>query len=573
MIEESDASTLVAFGREGEMRMSDLRRDVALLAEALPAPEDGSHILLVFRHDRYLFLASLLASWHRGHAVALPPNTRRDAIMELYARPGVVGLLHDLESSLAHRVPDLLGAAEERDAERPVAAPALWPDGATLATVFTSGTSDGVNSACPKTATQLIGETLALQASFVEAPGQRFVATVQPGHIYGLLYSVLLPWTSGGAFLRETPFYPDAVAHAVQTYAADVLVTVPAHVRTLVAAPIERFASLRRVFSSTAPLDADVAVRFLAQTGVPITEVLGSSETGGIAHRQQPDAPSWTPLVGVQVRADDHSRLWVRSSYASPDGQDDVQTADVIDILPDGTFDHVGRADGVIKVGGHRVSLPAMERWIRQQDGIDDVALCAVDVGGARGKAILAAVVSSTSSSETLARAMRERFEEACLPRRFEFVDAIPREDNGKVARVRLLRLFQLNANGEPFVWSLVWSDERRAMDGEDTVLDATIDVPRHFGWFDGHFQGYAVMAAAVQLRDIVRVGLEKCLGQRVAIRRVTKMKFTGRIQPSDRLRLTVRCGPGEMGAVFRIFKGDELCSTGTVEYSAATEA
>ncbi len=74
------AADLVAFGNLGARTAADLLRDTALLAQQLPRPSEGSEVLLVFRHDRYAFAAALLASWSAGHAVALPPNTRRESI-------------------------------------------------------------------------------------------------------------------------------------------------------------------------------------------------------------------------------------------------------------------------------------------------------------------------------------------------------------------------------------------------------------------------------------------------------------------------------------------------------------
>lgn len=47
----------------------------------------------------------------------------------------------------------------------------------------------------------------------------------------------------------------------------------------------------------------------------PITEVFGSSETGGIAHRQADDA-LWTPFANVEINCADQQELAVKTNHA-----------------------------------------------------------------------------------------------------------------------------------------------------------------------------------------------------------------------------------------------------------------
>jgi acyl-coenzyme A synthetase/AMP-(fatty) acid ligase len=83
-----------------------------------------------------------------------------------------------------------------------------------LATVFTSG-STGPMLAAPKTAASLFGEAHALARSFGIGPGDRIVGSVPPVHIYGLLFTLLLPLACGAAFARETPHHAESIAHGV----------------------------------------------------------------------------------------------------------------------------------------------------------------------------------------------------------------------------------------------------------------------------------------------------------------------------------------------------------------------
>src|SRR5207302_4127752 len=99
-----------------------------------------------------------------------------------------------------------------------------------LVTVYTSG-STGPYQPCPKTAAQLLGEAALQAVTFGLQPSDRFLATVPAHHIYGLLFSVLVPLTAGAAFVRTTPLHGEAVVAEARANGATVLVSVPAHLR------------------------------------------------------------------------------------------------------------------------------------------------------------------------------------------------------------------------------------------------------------------------------------------------------------------------------------------------------
>lgn len=576
LLEPTDPNREVAFGPEGAKFKSDLLSDALRLADALPEPTENSHVLLVFRKDRYLFAAALFAAWMRGHSVALPPNTRRGAILNLKERPGTVAVLHDTDSGLPLRVQAVLGNHQRQPLPLNSAATPITPP-KVLATVFTSG-STGEMTACPKTAEQLLGEANMLRETFLEdaaradAP-QRIVSTVPPGHIYGLLYSVLAPLIGGHAFLRDTPLLPEAVANRISEFNAQVLVTVPAHLRTLISADAARFASVRRVLSSTAPLAESTANEFYAHTGKDITEVLGSSETGGIAWRLRSRGEDFQPLPNVNVALDSAGRLLVDSPYIDGDVERPYVCADLAELHEDGTFRHIGRADGIIKVGGRRVSLPEMQRWLTSNDGINDAALTSVPTSGGRGHSILAAVVADERwTQRKVLAAMNDHFERSSLPRKLVFTERLPREDNGKILRSELLRMFDLNADGTPLQWDLNWATPNTAVaEDNKSVFTCEVGVPDRYAWFEGHFDGYPVMAAAVQLQQIVAPALGRARPDLGPIRRITRMKFTGRVQPGDSVVAEIHWSGDETTSQFAIRKGTEVCSTGTLDCGASS--
>lgn len=536
---------------EAPRTVAALTRDAGALAAALPPTEPGSTAVLMFTGDRYLFTVALLGAWSAGYRVALPPNVRRETVTGVIAGLAAAGekplLLHDARVGTGLGVAAAIEAHPDAPPIRPIA------DEAVRATVYTSG-STGAMQAWDKAAHHLLGEALLLADTFGVAPGAAVLATVPPGHIYGLLFSVLLPLVAGGRFNRDTPLHAEAVATRAER--ADVLVTVPAHVRALAELEPGRLGGLKRVFSSTAPLPEVSALRFAERQGVPITELLGSSETGGVAWRQRTAGARWRALPGVDVEARD-GHLWVRSPHGSPDRA--MRTQDRVRFEDDGTFTHLGRADDVVKIGGRRVSLLGMEAWLLGLDGVTDATVLARPDPSGRGQALWAAVaVADPAVGEAALKArLRDRFEASTLPRRFALVDALPREDNGKLQRDRVLALFdaQRRSAGR---WTLTWQPLER----EGDAHRARTEIPADYGWFKGHFVGHPILAGAVQVRSLV-VDYARQAGLLTGrITRVDRLKFLARIEPGDPLLLTLTPGPrGRLD--FRITCREALCSSG----------
>lgn len=558
------ATDLVAFGRGGERTAANLLADAALLAEQLPAPTDGSHVLLVFKSDRYAFATALLGAWAAGHTVALPPNTSRDSVLSALRRPDVVAMLHDTEAGKPIRI-------EPFDATRPQGpglAAAAMPGRATVATVFTSGTESAMTP-CPKTEAQLLAEARVLVEAFGMTPGERIVATVQPSHIYGLLFSVLAPLVGGGAFIRETPFHAETIAAKVKEHGARILVTVPAHLRGLSEVHRASLSSLTRVFCSTAPLSAEINNAFQSFHEAPVTEILGSTETGGIAWRERPRVDAWQPLPEVEVEVDGDGFLWVSSPFAG--GKGAIRTADLARTQPGGSFVHLGRSDGIVKIGGQRVSVPAMEQWICGQPGVEDAAIVSVQASGLRDVQLLAAVVAPDWTVPRLRETMAARFEASALPRRILLSDRLPREDNGKLPRKRVLQLFGLNAQGKPIRWDLDWGDGARCIEEGRVSHRVPVHIPETYGAFEGHFPGYPILAAAFQLNDLVLPRIRAERPDLGAVRSVRRLKFLGRIVPDDRLELELRWSQGEPAIDFALSRGDKVCSGGRIIFEGAS--
>ena len=257
----------VADGLAQPRSIGDLMAHAEALAKRLPLPTPDSQVALICA-DRYHFTAGLLAIWRRGHVAALPPNGQSATVTQLQANPAIVALLHDTDAETG------LDVRTVPSASNAPAAVADWSFSADrpLVTVYTSG-STGASRAQTKTAGQLLGEVASHLAAGLLQPGDFALATVPPHHLYGLLFSVLLPLRGRAAFHRQTPLHAETLA-ALAERPRVVLIGAPAQLAALQLLAPERLHRVVRVLSSTAPLPDDVALAVLQVVNSPETCVI-----------------------------------------------------------------------------------------------------------------------------------------------------------------------------------------------------------------------------------------------------------------------------------------------------------
>lgn len=529
----------VCFDADGMRTASQLLQYCAVVRDALPAAHSGQSVLLACR-DRYLFMAGLLGALEAGFVVQLPPNGQPETVEALSRAPGVVALLHDVPGGAGLNLAQLAQTALHSGA-RPLM-PTVEEGELVL---FTSG-STGEPTAHRKRFAQLLAEA----ASQVEAfglRGHRVVAGVPPHHIYGLLFSVLVPLLSGGSVLRHTPLFPRELCGELKRNGADVLVSVPPQLVALSEDHELTPPALRRLFCSAGPLPLGANMGLL-ERGVAVTEILGSTETGGIAYRERPNA-SWLPLPGVTVSIGRDEVLCVDAPWLSADQPRPLRTADRAQATELG-FRHLGRADAVTKIAGRRVDLGDVEACLRAVPQVRDARVIAVDAGGVRGLTLWAVVESPTNIAASILKEAVARFDPVTHPKRFRCVPALPRNDSGKVTRSALLALFdtlKLDFESQP--------------DGSVRVL-----VPRNTGFVRGHFEGDPILPGIVQLKNIALTELRQRFPDLGAVARVTRVKFKRIVLPGETLTLTLtRKGPLQVQFAMQV--GPEAACSGIFHF------
>lgn len=301
---------------------------------------------------------------------------------------------------------------------------------------------------------------------------------------------------------------------------------------------------MTQVFSSGGPLSGEAARDAFAKLGRYPVEILGSTETGGVAWRTQKDASAlWTPLPGVEIQPDEQGALSVRSSYAGSD--EFVTMGDRIVLAPDGRFSLQARLDRVVKIEGKRVSLPRVEGALRDLDEVCDAA--AVDLPERRGALGVAVVLSPEGErllaemgrfrySRRLRQALAARLEPMERPRLWRFVARIPENAQGKRVVADLRALFGGRAFEVPTI-------RKRRIDGDEAQFDLELNFDLR--WFDGHFPRQPILPGVAQLH-IAAMLAEETWGIRTSGSEMSRIKFRRVMQPGDSVTLTLTRKGGE---------------------------
>jgi acyl-coenzyme A synthetase/AMP-(fatty) acid ligase len=408
---------------------------------ALLRAQPGRHFAL-YLDDSVECGAALLGAWHAGKTIWLSADTLPATCASL--RASVDGFLGHFPDGLQPPAPVDAGAASF--------AAGLAADFPALV-VFTSG-STGAPQAIPKKLSQLAAEVATLEGLFGAAAGAAAVfATVSHQHIYGLLFKVLWPLSTGCAVHALSIAYPEQLA---QDLAAGpcVLVASPAHLKRLPAHVDWRGAAgmLRAVFSSGGPLAAEMAFAAAALLGRTPVEVYGSSETGGVAWRQRSAGAddAWLPFPTVAWRLDGvDGALEVRSPHLADDNW--LALADRAGSTNDGRFHLLGRTDRIVKIEEKRVSLTAMEAALTSTGLVAEARvvpcealpgerskLAAFMVLAPAGRAVLDAE-GKVALNGRLRAVLADTVDAVALPRRWRYLDRMPEDAQGKTTQAALV--------------------------------------------------------------------------------------------------------------------------------------
>jgi acyl-coenzyme A synthetase/AMP-(fatty) acid ligase len=508
--------------------------------------------LAVHLSDAGELAVALLGAWRAGVHVLLPADLQAQTRLRWACEVDL--WLTDSDSSLA-----------TLSAETPLPAAPLNLD-APLLSLCTSGSS-GEPKRIDKTLRQLANEVLALEQLWGAALGQAcLIGSVATQHIYGLLFRVLWPLCAGRPLLRQQLPYPEDLQRASREHAEFAWVTSPALLKRMGDnLDWAALAAVKKVFSSGGALPAEAAIQLDQRLGQRPTEILGSSETGGIAWRQADSL--WQPFADVQLSQGSDGALRIASPYLPPGHVE--QGADAVEFMADGRFNLLGRVDRIVKLEEKRISLPMLEQALAAHKWIAEARLGVVQENRASLGAlvVLSAAGLRTLRSQgrkALTQALRQHLAGHCealaLPRRWRLLTQLPVNAQGKLPQAQIEALLREDRPKAPEVLSHTRSEAE---------LLLQITVPPDLAYFSGHFPTAPVLPGVVQVQWAHTLAVEwLALPPRFGGMEV--LKFQQLVRPGDQLELSLRFDAERAKLYFAFRHQGAPCSSGRLLFETA---
>jgi benzoate-CoA ligase len=341
--------------------------------------------------------------------------------------------------------------------------------------LFTSGSTGK-----PKAAVHLHGHF----AYNIECYAKR-VLGIGPGDVTAAVPKLYFGYATGTNLMfplaagARTVLFPErstaeTMFAVIERYRPTILTSVPTMINAMLQHPGGRerdLTSLRLVLSAGEALPPELYRRWIDAFGVEILDGIGSAEMFHIYISNRPGdvrpgslgrpVPGYEARIvgpdGAEVPPGEQGTLHVKGGSAATGYWLDHEkskatfagewcvTGDQFIRDREGYFTYAGRADDMIKVSGIFVSPLEVEDLLLQHPAVREACVVAADDGHGLMKPKAFVVLRDGHApgpelAESIQRHVKERAAPHKYPRWVVFLDALPRNDRGKVARQELRR-------------------------------------------------------------------------------------------------------------------------------------
>lgn len=387
--------------------------------------ESSAKRIFIIHEDRAFFLAGFLAAHLAGITLVLPHTIAAGALQELM-QPDDVILKDILEKVTSTR--------------NQITKVTINPDVSNII-FFTSGTTAKPKEVV-KSLSQLEKEIEILEKKWGAdelSCKPRFFSTVSHAHIYGLLFSLLWPVSANYKIFRKT--FSDWTKLLEHHFSGDYLVSSPSLLERNphISNKTEGF---NKIFSSGSNLEFEHAKACEKSFGILPLEVYGSTETGGIAYRQQfQKSVPWKKFDCITIKTNKENHLSVQSPYILD--TDFYETNDCVSLLNNSSFHLLGRTDRIVKIEGKRVSLSDVEERLCRLDYIENAKI--IFLKDNNRDALGAAIILSEQGRQhffnhgklsvikNIKNELKNHMEMISIPRRWRFLEHFPSNSEGKL--------------------------------------------------------------------------------------------------------------------------------------------
>lgn len=434
----------------------DFLRETAIIRNFIDGR--GYDKFLIHIEDYWYFLCTLVALLQKKKEVHLIQNTSKEFLKEVFSSDmeyltdeKIKNILKDNESSGGAdagnvKLKDKINDEIKECAKKPL--PQIISDD-TKIYLYTSGSTGH-----PKKVLQRMTEFECDNAFVYSKWGEeiikrKLVSTVSAHHIYGFLFDITLPFTLGIPFKRKRLEQVEEFEALTDT--SYIIITTPAFLKRVTQG--EEHLQLKDpfIFTSGGACSKELAKDTERVMGFCPQEIYGSTETSGIAYRQQSkDGERYRPFDNAKVWLGGDGCLRIISPYIKdPAG---FATSDLAKMNSDGTFTLLGRCDSIVKIEEKRISLTEVENRLLSSGFVKDAKVIALENNV---RQYLAAVIAFNDEGEKKFSSLDKKsindyfhnyliqfFENVTVPKRWRFVKEIPCDAQGKKHKEEMERLF-----------------------------------------------------------------------------------------------------------------------------------
>ncbi len=452
--------------------------------------EPGDRVAMLFEPGP-AFVATLLGAW-RARATVLvlthlhPPKERTMLVADARPRVIVCSELHEAAARESAGAVPLVPwrTVHEGEAAGGFTTQAMEARPAAherALQMYTSGTTGK-----PKGVILQHGQLEAQLAALAEAWGMSssdvLVHALPLHHIHGLAIAMLNVLRVGGVVEMHAAFEANAVLQACAH--ATVFMGVPTMVARLVdaldamtegdrVAASAHLRAMRLCVSGSAALPVSLGNRWAAHTGAYPLERFGMTELGvaltNPLHGERVPGSVGRPLAGVLARVvDEHGapapegELLIggatvfegyferpeanAESFVTHEGERFFRTGDTVRLDDEGRVRILGRTSvDILKSAGYKLSAIEIEEALRRHPSVRDAAVVGLP-SETYGQIVAAAIMGAEGTTPTAAELgafLEEELAPYKLPRRWLFVNDVPRNALGKVVKPELVKLFR----------------------------------------------------------------------------------------------------------------------------------
>jgi len=281
-------------------------------------------------------------------------------------------------------------------------------------------------------------------------------------------------------------FDPQRVLETIENRRIRSVVLVPTMCEAILAVPNASdfdLSSLHTVLCGGAQVTPDLMQRFREVFGIRILVAYGMSGIGGVSRLGSSSKPGSVGQLasglkarvidaeGREVPAGEVGELVIRRrggsavEYWNPDlsvtsltdSEGWLRTGDLVRVDPDGEMYVAGRGDDLIIQGGHKIHARTVAELVERLAGIRECAVVGVpsDYFGQEAVACVALQDGARLTARDIIAHCKDNLEARAVPRSVWFVDALPRNESGKVMGHALLASIRA-ARGSVFDTDLV---------------------------------------------------------------------------------------------------------------------